>query len=176
MAEIGYYRIKLDTLPVGLNEVSFYKNGNLAVTHIVDVKPKCENNITLKYLDRNGQYRFYSFNSRYETSNKPTLIGKTNKFVTSILNDQSDTVNLGYKNKRVLSLVADNVSSAELVYLQDIITTPRIYLHTGTGDSLSNWIEVTRVGGDNVSKQRKLEFAKFSIEIELPNWYTVTAL
>lgn len=178
MSQVGYYRYKIDNYLEGTYEINIYKNGNVGATHTLIIKKRCSTEKLIKYLDHNGQFRFYPFNSRYETTNKPQLIGKASKFITSILTSQSSQSNIGYKNERVLSLVADNVSNDELEYLQDIWDSPRVYLYKGenTSDELKDWLEVTVVGGDNISKRRKLENGKINIDIQLPEWYSITML
>lgn len=175
MSEIGYYRYKLNNLPVGLNSVPLYKNGGIEVTHIVDVRKWEDGQKLIKYLDRNGQYRYYIFNCRYETRDKPKLIGTANKTVLSILSSQSDSDNIGYKNERSISLVADNVSDEDLEYLQDIWVSPRVYLHIGetNEDTDQYWLQVTVSNSDSVAKRRRLNFGKLNLEITLPEWHAV---
>lgn len=178
MSQIGYYRYKIDNLPEGVTEISFYKNGNLAVTHTVDIKGWCTERKILKYIDKNGQYRFYPFNARWESKDKPKLLGKANKFITSILTDQTNEKNIGYKNERKISLVADNVSNSELESLQDIWLSPRVYLFIGelNDDNEKDWIEVIVSSKDTISKRRKLTNGKMNIDIILPEWFTITML
>lgn len=176
MSEIGYYRYKLDNLPEGESTISFYVNGALAVTHSIVTKPFCIGSKIIKYLDKDSQYRLYPFNKYYEERINAKLIGKTNEFITSILTAQTNEKNIGYKSTKVLSLVADAVSDAELTLLSQLIDSPRVYLYIGTGtsDEAKDWILVTVVSGDNVTKRRKANFGKFSIDIELPEHYTVS--
>ena len=111
MSKIGYYRYKLDNLPVGNTTISFYINGALAVTHSIVVKPYCTGEKLIKYLDKDGQYRFYPFNKYYEERIDAKLIGKTNEFITSILTAQSNEKNIGYKSAKTLSLIATVVTA-----------------------------------------------------------------
>jgi hypothetical protein len=178
MSQVGLYRYKVDNLVEGETTINLYKNGSLAVIHNIIVKSFCESQKLVKYLDNNGQYRFYSFNSRWESSDKVKLLGKANKLITSILTSQSNERIIGYKNERTLNLTADNVSSDELLLLQYIWTSPRVYLHVGeyNSDEDSDWLLVTVSGGDKTVKRRKLENAKFNIELLLPEWFSVSML
>jgi hypothetical protein len=176
MSEVGYYRLKLSDLPVGSRTISFYKNGSLSGSKTITIKPSCEDQKILKYIDSKGQFRFFPFNKYYDVSDKPKLIGKANKIITSILTSQSDSSNIGYRNERTISLVADDVSQEELVILSDIYTSPRVFLFVGSGDSVSDWIEVTIKAKDNQYKWRKNKFGAVKIDVELPEWYSIKML
>ena len=102
MASIGYYRYKTNTLPLGSNNIVFLKDGVIVATKIVTITNRCEDDKILKYLDRNGQYRFYNFNNRWQLKHNPTQIGSVTKFVTSLINDRTDKNNIGYRNEREL--------------------------------------------------------------------------
>ena len=175
MSKIGYYRYKLDNLPVGNTTISFYINGALAVTHSIVVKPYCTGEKLIKYLDKDGQYRFYPFNKYYEERIDAKLIGKTNEFITSILTAQSNEKNIGYKSTKTLSLIATGVSSDELALLSELYDSPRVYLYIGDGitDLEKDWLLVTVVKNDGVVKRRKANFGQFSIDIELPEHFTI---
>jgi len=178
MSQIGYYRYKLDNLTAGTHTVSFYKNGSLSVTHTAVIKQWCSEKKLIKYLDKNGQFRFFPFNRYYETKDKPKSIGKLNKVITSIYTDKTNLKNIGVKNDRTMSLVADDVSESELLILSDLWLSPQVYLYNGVlgSDEENDWIEVTITGGDTISKRRKLISGKVSIEVMLPEWFAITRL
>ncbi|MCK9281339.1 MAG: hypothetical protein M0P71_12010 [Melioribacteraceae bacterium] len=176
-ADLGLYRLKLNDLTADalfrilVNNVV---NGELKT---VTVKPFCTNNQYIKYLDRTGQYRFFVFNRFYETKDNPKLIGKLNKLITSILDSQSSTKNIGYKNERKMTLIADEVSASELLILSDIYTSPRVLLYIGsTTDENKDWIEVTIDSRDNMVRSRKGGYSKVEIEITLPENYSINML
>jgi hypothetical protein len=177
MSNIGYYRYKLDNLTEGTTQIPLYKNGNIAITNTVIILPFCENDKLIKYLDKNGQYRFFAFNRYYEQKDDPKLLGKANKLITSILNSQSNKKNVGYKNERTISMVADDVTDAQLEYLSDLWTSPRVYLHlaTDSSDEANDWLEV-EIKGDNISRRRKNISGKITVDIILPEWFNITML
>ena len=92
----------------------------LITTKTIIVREFCDNSILLKYLNKDGQYRFFGFNKYWERSDKPKEIGRSNKIITSLLSSQTDSVSIGYRNERTLDLVAENVSQEELTQLADI--------------------------------------------------------
>jgi hypothetical protein len=174
MSTVGYYRYKIK--PTESQEVSIYVNGVLTSTKSVVVKDVCSGFRLLKYIDRDSQYRFYPFNKFWESDDKPKLIGKSNKIIENILNSQASENNIGYKNKRTVSLVAESVSQEELTTLSDIYTSPRVYLYIGSGTDLAqDWLEVD-IKGDNKNRLRKRKFTKVEIEVTLPEWYSISMM
>ena len=121
----GYYRLKIDDLTEDTTYTLLIDSVPEATKDVI-VKPTCDEDLLVKYLDKNGQYRFYIFNKYYEIKDSPNLIGKVNKFITDILDSQSNSENIGYRNERTWSLVADDVSDDELEKLSDIYTSPQV--------------------------------------------------
>jgi len=119
MSQVGYYRYKLSDAVEGDQQVQFFINGALVKTCTVKALKFCDGYRLLKYLDSEGKYRFYPFNKNWQQTDKPTLIGRVNNFVTSIIDSQSDKRNIGYNNERKLSLTATHVSLEELEKLSD---------------------------------------------------------
>lgn len=169
----GYYRYKISDLPVGTHNFNWYINGQIAGVSTVIIREFCNNYKYLKYLDNNGIYRMFSFNNKWEQVDTPTLIGKTNRIITSLKNSQANTLNIGYKNKRTINIVAENVNTDELLKLTDIFTSPRVYLNLGT-ETKEDWVLVT-LTGDGIGRRRKNEFGKFIATIELPEHYSITS-
>jgi len=174
MSTEGYYRYKVSDLTKGTRLFSFFVNGALTSTKTVIAKSWCTNQKLLKYLDSKGQYRFYPFNNRWEQKDKPKLLGTTNQFITNILDAQSNFKNVGYKNERMLSLIAEDVTADELTVLSDIYTSPDVYLYIGTTtDEAKDWLRVTLSSGDNLSRRRKAIAGTLSVDIILPEWFTI---
>lgn len=172
MSKIGYYRFKT-TVEDG-KTVTLYKNEIESGTHTIKSLEYCSGFLILKYLDSKGQYRFFSFNKYYEINDRPNKIGQTNEFITNILTDQSNSKNIGYRNERQ-RIVSAEVDEERLNILSDIYTSPRVYLYVGSGisDTLSDWILLTDVSGDNVVKRRKQKTGLITLTLTLPEWFTV---
>lgn len=174
MSQVGYYRYK--TIADEVKVINFTKDGVLAGTKIVNPIDVCDGFKILKYIDSDGQYRFYPFNKFWESKDKPKLLGKASKIIESVLYSQSSENNIGYKNDRTISLVAENVSQDELTILSDIYTSPRVLLYIGTTtDEKKDWIEID-VKGDNINRLRKQKFTKVNIDITLPKWYSISMM
>jgi hypothetical protein len=175
MSEIGYYRYK--TIADAVKTISWIVNSSYVASKEVIPVQACEGSLILKYLDSNGQYRFYPFNKFYRTFDVPESIGKTNKFITNILNDQTSKQNIGFRNERKISLVAD-VPDAELEKLTDIYTSPRVYLYIGSGssDAASDWLEVSQEIPDAIVRRRKRNSGKIEINLTLPKHFTIAMI
>ena len=167
----GYYRYKLNDLAAGTYYFQWTVNGVVSCVNKVVIKPICPNDMYIKYLDSKGYYRFFIFNSYWQQRDETSLIGKVNNLVTSIQKAQSSSKNIGYKNTRKLILTAGNVSAQELELLKDIYTSPRVYIKTKDGDS--QWVLVTVVG-DGIGKNYKSTNKSVTLEIELPEQYTIS--
>ncbi len=178
MSTIGYYRYKRDDLSEG-NHTAFLLNGGtyIAEKYIV-IKSWCTNNRLVKYLDKNGQYRFYPFNRYWESRDKPTLLGKTNELITNILNCQSNSKVVGYKNERTVTLIADEVTEDELTILSQIYTSPRVYLYIGDGttDEAKDWLLIEVKSSDNINRRKRNKFGKVQIDCILPEWFSINML
>lgn len=175
MSQVGYYRYKIN--PTQNNTINFFVNGVLTTSHRVMVKEYCGAELLIKYLDSNGQFRYYPFNKYYQKVDNPTLLGKYNKLVTDLLTAQSSERNVGYKNERVIIANAD-VAAVELELLKDLYTSPSVYLYIGNGsnDGYADWLEVTIKSGENANNIRKGNMINISITITLPEYYTITRL
>jgi len=172
MSVVGYYRYK--TIASENKEINFIIDGGLAGTKTITPIDFCDGGKILKYLDKNGQYRFYPFNKFYEINDNPKLIGKTNKLITNILTDQSDKHNIGYKNERQISLFAD-VPNSQLDKLVDIYTSPRVYLYIGNGSQQGDqyWLEVEAASSPNIVRRPKANTGQININVTLPENYTI---
>jgi len=175
MSSIGYYRYKTiaDTEKV-INWTVNYINVASKTVKPIDY---CDGGLILKYLDRNGQYRFYPFNSYYEKRDNPKLIGKVNKFITNIKTDQSGENSIGYNNERQIFANAD-VTNEELEKLTDIYTSPRVYLYIGDGttDIVSDWLAVEIQVQNSIVKRSRGNTGRIDITITLPTHYSITMI
>jgi hypothetical protein len=173
MSEIGYYRYKT-TADVD-KEIYFSVDGTIISKKYVKTVDTCTGDLIIKYLDKNGQYRFYPFNKYYRTSDEPELIGTANKFITDILSDQTDKQNIGFRNNRKIEITAD-VPNDELEKLKDIFTSPRVYMYIGSGtsDAAKDWLEVDQIAENPIIRRRKRNTGRIDLTITLPENYSIT--
>lgn len=175
MSEIGYYRYK--TTADAEKEIVFGVNGVNAGSKTVVPVDGCPDDQIIKYLDKNGQYRFWSFNRFYRTSDSPDLIGQVNKFVTDIQNDQSARQNVGYRSERKIDLYSE-ATREQLEKLSDLYTSPRVYLYIGSNnsDTTADWLEVTAEAFEGIVRPSKKNLINFNITVTLPEQYNITML
>lgn len=171
----GFLRYKADNLSVGTHTISI-DIGGVTFTKTVRIKRVCSGDVYLKYIDKNGQYRFYNFNRFYEKKDSPKLIGSTNNTINSLLNDKSNKKNIGYENSSILNVIATDVESDEIDFLADIYTSPRVYMQIGNYDLDGDWVLVTVKSKDNIRKKRKGNFYTVELEITMPDQYLITMM
>lgn len=171
----GFYRYKITSSSIGVKTITFKRDGVIVAAQTVEFLPFCTGSRILKFLDSNGQFRFFPFNAYWEETNKPKQIGQIENFITSVKTDQSDSRSIGFNNDKSINLVAYEVSNDQLAILQDLFTSPLVYLYSGTvNDSTADWIKVNVSSGTNVSRQRKLPNSRFEVTILLPSQYSLT--
>lgn len=176
MSEIGFYRYKIT--PSANQDVEMYINNVLTSTKKVVVKEHCGDSKRLKYLNKDGQYRFATFNRFYETRDKTKEIGKANKIISSLLDSQADSYSVGIRNERLISMVADDINQEQLEVLKDLWTSPRVLLYVGDGttDDINDWILVTVNVKNPINRISKGSFIDIKLDVMLPNHYTVNML
>lgn len=172
----GFIRYKFDNLSIGEQTVSATILGN-TYSKTIRVKEFCTGSLYLKYLDKNGQYRFFICNKYYEKRDTPKLIGSTDKTINELITAQSNKRNVGYTNERIINAYAEGIPQDELDKLADMYTSPRVYLYIGTStDELKDWLLVTVKEKTNPLKKKKGSFYSIDLEIALPETYTIRML
>lgn len=158
-------------------DIVFYVNGLLTKTCTVIGRKFCQDYKMLKYIDKNGQYRFYPFNDKWQQVDSPVSIGDKTNLVTSLLTGQGSTRQMGYTNSRSFTLTAYSVSQDELDKLSDIYISPStmIYVGDGTTDREQDWVFVS-VQGDGIGKPRKRNFSNITITVTLKDYYAITEI
>ena len=177
MSKIGYYRYKLEGVTKGVTNITFFVNLAPYVTHKVLARETCTEWKQLKWLDQDGQYRFFAFLDLHSIKDSPKQIGQTSQFITSLFDSQSDTKSIGQTNERSLTLRATNVTASERLILSSIFTSPRVYLYTGdfSKDEKSDYVLVD-IKADNLVRNEKGKASQFDVTVTLPKYYTITAL
>ena len=143
----------------------------------VEVLPYCDGDVILKYLDRNGMYRFYKFSRFYRREIEPELIGSIENFFGSLSTAQGYKKNIGYRSQEELTVKAVAVPARHMESLKDIYTSPRVYMHIGRlgDDNASDWILVD-VEGDGMIKHNRRQFNDIELTILPPANNEITML
>jgi len=177
MSQIGYYRYKLESLTKGIRNVPISVNNVLYVTHKVEVLPMCGDWVQLKWIDKNGQFRFFPFLELFSIKDAPKSIGETSNIIESLRYSQAENRQIGYNNDRSIVLRAQNVTASQRLILSDLFTSPLIYLYKGdfSEDNMDNYVIVT-IKGDNLVRSEKQRAGNFEITVNLPKHYTINKL
>lgn len=176
MSEIGYYRYKVAMESINSRtDINLMVDGDLVATKYLIFHPFCNEGKVLKYLNKNGQYRFFPFNKFFELRDSPQLIGTFENFEQGLIETKSNTSVVGFKNTKIYSLSNDNVSRQELEIFSDIHTSPRVYLYKGDYTSFldSDYIEVT-IKGDPLIRPRKNNYVSVNLTVEIENQNTIS--
>lgn len=178
MSEIGYYRFKtiINNLTDN-NEVKLFINEEYVATKYLIYQPFCDGGKVIKYLNKNGQFRFFSFNKFFELKDIPELIGTYDNFETGLQINRSSNSVVGYRNSKEYSLINEFVSLQELEIFSDIYTSPKVYLYNGDYTSFleSDYIEV-KVRGDNLIRPRKNNYVTVGLIVTLDNQNTISLI
>lgn len=178
MSELGYYRFKtILNNSTDNNEVNFFVNEDLAATKYLIYQPFCPGGKVIRYLNKNGQFRFFSFNKFYELKDNPELIGTYDNFEKGLQITRSSNSVVGYRNTKEYSFINEFVSLQELEIFSDIYTSPKVYLYNGDYTSFleSDYIEV-KVRGDNLIRPRKNNFVQVGLIVTLDNQNTISLI
>jgi len=172
MSETGYYRFRC--IASVDRTVKFYVNGTLEGTKQIKVETHCNPKI-LKFLDRNGQYKFLAFNRFWEQKAKIKQIGSTSRLIENILSGQSNTRNVGYDSENSLNLIADEVPQDDLHLYYDLSVSPCVYLYIGDGSNYEpkDWLMVTISNKDSKIRIKKGDYSKIEIDVILPETFTI---
>lgn len=143
----------------------------------VEVLPYCDGDVILKYLDRNGMYRFYKFSRFYRREIEPELIGSIENVFGSLSTAQGYKKNIGYRSQDELTVKAVAVPARHMEALKDIYTSPRVYMHIGRlgDDNASDWVLVD-VEGDGMIKHNRRQFNDLELTILPPANNEITML
>jgi len=140
----------------------------------LNVIENCSDGIYLKFLNKKGRYSYWMFNE-----NKNNIIPKSIGQVNNNINDISDTIsqmiNIGYVSLKS-KLIYDDISKDDMVLVQDIFESPKLYLFIGTPNTVStykDWIEVI-IKEKSISISDKYNHINVQIEIDLPTRDTIT--
>lgn len=166
---VGFVRRAITPITAGITEENILIEDN-AYKHTFKVRPWCDNDIKLKYLDRNGQYRFVFCNQYYSISETPKSLGDIDNIIKSIADDKGDKTKIGYSNNQTYTLKASQLNIQERELLGDLYNSPEVYL------MLENKEVLVEVQGDNIRKLSKNKFGDVSITVKLPKSYNISRL
>jgi hypothetical protein len=138
----------------------------LQIEKITDI---CEGHY-IKWLNSFGGWNYWLFYKGNDTL--------TTKDLGTIFNDYEDVVDtispyvsIGKTSENNIAVVQDNITQNEMLILNDLLDTPKVYLFTGTPNQnvqCKEWLEVNiKSGAFRVSNSRE-KMNSLSLTIEIP--------
>lgn len=166
--------IKIDNLEMecSLTINKFYKLDPDQVINIKSFEP-CDGGKYIKYLSREGFYRYWLFNKYFTIEGSQTKIGSLVNYFDTMVGSQGRTKNIGYKDAlQKIIVTSENVDKEDQRMLMDIFTSPAVYLWTatpGTTDIETLWTLVDVEGSHQIKE--KNNFQEFTCTLVLPELY-----
>jgi hypothetical protein len=155
------------SLNAGYNTINEFQ-----IEKITDI---CEGHY-IKWLNSFGGWNYWLFYKGNDTL--------TTKDLGQIFNDYEDVVDtispyvsIGKTSENNIAVVQDNITQNEMLILNDLLDTPKVYLFTGTPNQnvqCKEWLEVNiKSGAFRVSNSRE-KMNSLSLTIEIPTNNTKT--
>lgn len=149
------------SLNAGYNTINEFQ-----IEKITDI---CEGHY-IKWINSFGGWNYWLFYKGNDTL--------TTKDLGQIFNDYEDVVDtispyvsIGKTSENNISVVQDNITQNEMLILNDLLDTPKVYLFTGTPNQnvqCKEWLEVNiKSGAFRVSNSRE-KMNSLSLTIEIP--------
>ena len=122
--------------------------------------------VYVKYLSREGFYRYWLFNKFYSTEQNGSKIGKLVNYIDTMVGATAKTLQIGYKDTYEKILVSsENVAKSDREILIDIYTSPSVYAYIN-----SVWVQVEVQATHTI--REKYNFENISATLVLPERYT----
>jgi hypothetical protein len=146
--------------------VTFYKDGDPLVTHVIKPRSVCGDFVQIKWLDNNGQYRFFPFlENRKENINVKEL-GELSVFNVSLVGALSKSKIVSKDVTKNITLYQINVTSEERKILETLYSSIDIYMSYG----VSNVWQRIKLKGDApviLPKNDKTSTIELNVTLEL---------
>lgn len=166
----GFIRKKIEPDTLGLQELGFaieYEQ----VAHNLNVRNWCDGDILVKYIDNDGQFRYFPFSKFYRTEVNSEEIGKINPLILSIKDQGSNQESIGYKSNNRITLTAELINYNDREVLSFIYNSKLTYLIIDGKE-----IQVNVSSGDRLKRLEKIKFSQSTITFDLPQSYNITSL
>ena len=177
--ERGQYRGLIKTnFTEDIKDIWLKKNDTLnskKTLHLVDF---CESSdLLIKYLDHNGEYRFWVFNKYHEVVNEVSNIGSVNQFITNITDSAGRTKQLGNQSTIIIN-ASTTVDEKWRNIFNDLYVSPRvsIWKHNENisteKEKKGRWLDVV-VESNGILKYRKLNNTQEQVSFILSEQNTI---
>lgn len=124
----------------------------------------------VKFLDsKTGYYRHWLFDRYYKIEGDHSAVGTVEKFTTTLM--ESNETSAGRKIKEKILASSDELTQAEMNYIEGLFYSPRIYVEQ---DGV--WIEVSIEDGTAPIRFRKFNTESVSITFVKPQSNTISMI
>jgi hypothetical protein len=149
------------SLNAGYNTINEFQ-----VEKITDI---CEGHY-IKWLNSFGGWNYWLFYKGNDTLTTKDL-GQIYNDYNDVVDTVSPYVSIGKTSENNIAVVQDNITQNEMLILNDLLDTPKVYLFTGTPNQnvqCKEWLEVNiKSGAFRVSNSRE-KMNSLSLTIEIP--------
>lgn len=156
------------SLEAGLNDLLF-SSGAKNYEVFVDKVEACSG-VYLKWINELGGWNYFLFFEAGRTRQAKDLGDLENDFY-NLPDTISPMEQMGRTSNDILPVVTDILSADEVLLLEGIFDSPKIYMFTGqpnAKNSFNDWLEVSIKTTTLKVKQPKKVINKFEFQIELP--------
>ena len=140
---------------------------------------ECGYNQCLKFLDKNGLYKFLPFEGIGERSLSVDNIGNIEALVTSLKDSKGNAYSAGKKAERTRTMFLNNIPSWGAAQVEELMDSPVVYMYIGedytTSDLETDWLMV-EVTNKSFSYSTKSNFINVKVNVKLPRQYTITKI
>jgi hypothetical protein len=155
----------------GVSDYFNLQNGYNTVNgiYIEEIGNACDGHY-LKWLNSFGGWNYWLFNKGNDTLTTKDL-GTINNDYNDIVDTISPNISIGKTSENNLTVVQENITPDELLVLNDLLETPKVYLFTGVQGQLvqpNDWLEVSiKTGSFRITNARE-KMTNLSLNIDLP--------
>jgi hypothetical protein len=157
------------TLDNGFNELRITSNSFNTYLTLEKIESSCDG-VYVKWVNRFGGWSYWLFN--YSRRNRSTNnLGSINNDFNNFEDTISPDIQLGKRSNDTINVDSDSINSEELLLIEDLIDSPKIYIFTGTpfaSNNFNDWLEINLKTSDFKTKDYKNKLINLSFQFELP--------
>jgi hypothetical protein len=160
---------------INLLELTRENDGNI-YNLTVDKANGCKG-IYLKWFNAQGGYSYWLFENTYAIDRVVKSLGELNRDFNNLEYSLARTVQIGQQVQDTIKVVAELLTPPQRNIVQNLLESPKVYLFTGTPYGRTNyhdWVEVAVKTNTARIKNSREELTNFSLDLELPERYTIT--
>ena len=163
-----------DYLPLveGYNELVTDAGNYIDLTKVVS---QC--GVYLKWLNQYGGYNYWLFNNQNKIDKRIRNLGEINNDFSNKETTVSQSKQLGKQSFDTFTVKADFLKIDDMDLLKGLLTSPKVYLFTGTQfsrNSFNDWLEINIVNTNATIKNAREPNNELTITFEMPNEYNIT--